>query len=32
MRHSGTGRYGWVKMRPMALYESGESNGAISLK
>ena len=32
MRHSGTGRYGWVKMRPMALYESGESNGSISLK
>ena len=32
MRHSGTGRYGWVKMRPMALYESGESNGAISLQ
>lgn len=32
IRHSGTGRYGWVKMRPMALYESGESNGAISLK
>ena len=32
MRHSGTGRYGWVKMRPMALYESGESNGTISLK
>ena len=32
IRHSGTGRFGWVKMRPMALYESGESNGAISLK
>ena len=32
MRHTGTGRFGWVKMRPMALYESGESNGAISLK
>lgn len=32
IRHSGTGRYGWVKMRPMALYESGESNGTISLK
>ncbi len=32
IRHSGTGRYGWVKMRPMALYESGESNGSISLK
>ncbi len=32
MRHSGTGRYGWVRMRPMALYESGESNGSVSLK
>lgn len=32
MRHSGTGRFAWVKMRPMALYESGESNGTISLK
>ena len=32
IRHSGTGRFGWVRMRPMALYESGESNGAVSLK
>lgn len=32
MRHSGTGRFGWVKMRPMSLYESGESNGLVSLK
>ena len=32
MRHTGTGRFGWVKMRPMALYESGESNGSVSLK
>lgn len=31
-RHSGTGRFAWLKMRPMALYESGESNGQISLK
>lgn len=31
IRHSGTGRFGWVKMRPMALYESGESNGSVSL-
>lgn len=30
--HSGTGRVGWVKMRPMSLFESGESNGKISLK
>ena len=29
--HSGTGRFSWVKMRPMSLYESGESNGAVSL-
>lgn len=30
-RHSGTGRYGWIKMRPMSLWESGESNGAVTL-
>ena len=30
--HSGTGRFAWLRMRPMALFESGESNGAISLK
>ena len=29
--HSGTGRVGWVKMRPMSLWESGESNGSVSL-
>ena len=29
--HSGTGRFAWLKMRPMSLYESGESNGAVSL-
>ena len=32
IRHSGTGRFGWLRMRPMTLYESGESNGTISLK
>ena len=32
IKHSGTGRFAWVKMRPMSLYESGESNGNISLK
>lgn len=32
MRHTGTGRFGWVRMRPMALYESGDSNGAIAMK
>lgn len=31
MKHSGTGRFGWVTMRPMSLYESGESNGSVSL-
>jgi len=31
IRHSGTGRYGWLKMRPMSLWESGESTGEVSL-
>lgn len=31
-QHSGTGRFAWLRMRPMALHESGESNGEISLK
>lgn len=30
--HSGTGRFAWVRMRPMSLWESGESSGDISLK
>jgi len=30
-RHSGTGRFSYVRMYPMSLYESGESNGSISL-
>ena len=29
--HSGTGRYGRLRMRPMSLFESGESNGSVSL-
>lgn len=29
--HTGTGRVGWVHMRPMSLFESGESNGLLSL-
>lgn len=29
--HSGTGRYAYIKMRPMSLYESGESSGKVSL-
>ena len=31
IRHSGTGRYSWLKMRPMSLFESGESSGEVSL-
>ena len=30
-RHSGAGRVARVRMRPMTLYESGGSNGAVSL-
>ena len=29
--HSGTGRFAWLTMRPMTLFESGESNGRVSL-
>ncbi len=29
--HTGTGRVSWVHMRPMSLFESGESNGLLSL-
>ena len=29
--HSGTGRFAWLTMRPMSLFESGESNGRVSL-
>lgn len=29
--HSGTGRFAHLKMRPMSLYESGESTGEVSL-
>ena len=29
--HTGTGRFAWLTMRPMSLYESGESNGSVSL-
>ena len=32
VHHTGTGRFAWIKMRPMSLYESGESSGAVSLK
>ena len=30
--HTGTGRIGWLKMRPMSLWESQESTGEVSLK
>ena len=29
--HSGTGRFGWLVMRPMSLYESGDSTGDVRL-
>ena len=31
IKHSGTGRFSWLKMRPMSLFESGESSGEVSL-
>lgn len=31
MKHTGTGRISWIKMRPMSLWESGESSGGVSL-
>ncbi len=30
--HSGTGRFTWLTMRPMSLFESGDSTGEVSLK
>ena len=32
IRHTGTGRFAWIRMRPMSLFESGESNGAVSFR
>ena len=32
VHHTGSGRIARLLMRPMSLYESGESNGAVSLK
>lgn len=29
--HSGTGRFGWVRMRTMSLWESGDSTGEVSM-
>ena len=31
IRHSGAGRFAWLTMRPMTLWESGESTGDVSL-
>ena len=31
IHHSGTGRFAWLTMRTMSLYESGESTGEVSL-
>ena len=31
IHHTGTGRFAWLTMRPMSLWESGESNGKVSL-
>lgn len=30
--HSGTGRFAWLLMRPMSLWESGDSSGEVSLE
>lgn len=30
--HSGAGRFSWVTMRTMSLFESGDSSGSVSLK
>ena len=32
IHHSGAGRFAWLTMRPMSLYESGESTGEVSLE
>ena len=32
VHHSGTGRFAWLKMRPMSLIESGESTGEVRLE
>lgn len=31
IHHTGTGRFAWLTMRPMSLWESGESTGDVSL-
>ena len=30
-RHTGAGRFSWIRMRPMSLFELGHSDGSISL-
>ena len=30
--HSGTGRFSWLMMRPMSLFESGDATGEVSLE
>ena len=32
IHHTGTGRFSWLLMRPMSLYESLDSTGEVSLK
>ncbi len=32
IKHTGTGRFSWLLMRTMSLYESGDSTGSVSLK
>ncbi|MBO4579333.1 MAG: ATP-binding protein [Clostridiales bacterium] len=32
IKHSGTGRFTWLTMRPMSLFESRESSGEVSLE
>lgn len=31
IHHSGTGRFAWIRMRTMSLFESGDSTGEVSL-
>lgn len=31
IHHTGTGRFAWITMRPMSLWESGESTGEVSI-
>lgn len=32
VEHSGTGRFARIRMRPMSLFESGDSNGEVSIR